>query len=383
MFAVPGCYVYTGAMTTAPSDRRPRLWRIMALIAVTVLLHLIVISWGGRHIRIPAPASMQENSISVSLRTPPAPTQPVSLPVAKAAVKPKPRPRPKPQPVAPVASDTLTTTTTVSTEATDDKATAAADDVPAPAEKTPAEMAAADAADTPPKPEAPDTSGGTHYTVDPPPSASLEYDVQATYNNMAVHGSGTITWKSDGSRYTIEGKAEDFFFTFLRFSSSGDINEFGVAPELYTEQRIRKAATNTHFHRERKQISFSASTNTYPSVGGEQDRASVVWQLVAIGRGDPGKFAPGATIDLFVAGPRDGEVWRMQVIGEEDIRTPAGAARAWHVVRVPRPGSYEQQLDIWFAPQQQWYPLRLRFSETNGDFLEMSLSKLNSLPPGT
>ncbi|WP_050464616.1 DUF3108 domain-containing protein [Herbaspirillum autotrophicum] len=370
-------------MTTAPSDRRPRLWRITALIAVTVLLHLLVINWGGRHIRVPAPAALQENTISVSLRTPPAPTQPVSLPVAKPAVKRKPKPKPQPPAPAPVASDTLAIATTTSAVTTDDKATAATEESADSAENTPADKADTSAADTPPKADTPEAPGGTHYTVDPPPPASLEYDVQATYNNMAVHGSGTITWKSDGSRYTIEGKAEDFFFTFLRFSSSGDINEFGVAPELYTEQRIRKSATNTHFHRDRKQISFSASTNTYPSVGGEQDRASVVWQLVAIGRGDPGKFAPGATIDLFVAGPRDGEVWRMQVIGEEDIRVPAGPARAWHVVRVPRPGSYEQQLDIWFAPQQQWYPLRLRFSETNGDFLEMSLSKLKSLPPGT
>lgn len=365
-------------MTAAPSDRRPRLWRIPALIAVTVLLHLLVIRWGGQYIQVPAATTPATNSISVSLRTPPAPTQPVSLPVAKPVIKRK--PKPPPQPVAPAAtSDALamTSTSTATADVPDDSATAATGETLDKSEKTPAEMAA-----TAP-PETPEAQSGTHYTVDPPPSASLEYDVQATYNNMAVHGSGTITWKTDGSRYTIEGKAEDFFFTFLRFSSSGDINEFGVAPELYTEQRIRKAATNTHFHRDRKQISFSASTNTYPSVGGEQDRASVIWQLVAIGRGDPAKFAAGATIDLFVAGPRDGEVWRMQVIGEEDIRVPTGPARAWHVVRVPRPGSYEQQLDIWLAPQTQWYPLRLRFSETNGDYLEMSLSKLKNLPPGT
>ena len=126
-------------------------------------------------------------------------------------------------------------------------------------------------------------------------------------------------------------------------------------------------------------ISFSSSTTTYPLVGGEQDRASLIWQLAAIGRGDSTKFNPGATIDLFVAGVRDGEVWRMQVVGQEEMQLPAGKMQVWHVVRQPRPGSYDQQLDIWFAPGLEWYPVRLRFTETNGDYLDLSLSKRKNL----
>jgi hypothetical protein len=49
---------------------------------------------------------------------------------------------------------------------------------------------------------------------------------------------------------------------------------------------------------------------------------------------------------------------------------------AWHVVRIPRPGSYEQKLDIWLSQQQGWYPVKLRFTETNGEYLDMSLSNL-------
>jgi len=49
---------------------------------------------------------------------------------------------------------------------------------------------------------------------------------------------------------------------------------------------------------------------------------------------------------------------------------------AWHVMRAPRAGSYDKKLDIWLAPQQQWYPVRLRETETNGDYLDMSLSTL-------
>jgi hypothetical protein len=101
--------------------------------------------------------------------------------------------------------------------------------------------------------------------------------------------------------------------------------------------------------------------------------------LVAIGRGDREKFIRGATIDLFVAGVRDAETWQMQIVGNEEIDVGTGKTRAWHVVRAPRPGSYDQKLDIWLAPQQEWYPVRLRYTEVNGDYLDMSLSKIQAV----
>ena len=90
-------------------------------------------------------------------------------------------------------------------------------------------------------------------------------------------------------------------------------------------------------------------------------------------------FAPDAEIDLFVAGARDGEVWRIHVVGREQIETGAGKTLAWHVRRAPAPGSYDKSIDIWLAPQQDWYPVKLRETDKNGDYLDMSLS---SLTPG-
>jgi hypothetical protein len=48
----------------------------------------------------------------------------------------------------------------------------------------------------------------------------------------------------------------------------------------------------------------------------------------------------------------------------------------WHVVRMPKPGSYDQKLDFWLAPQHEWYPVKLRYTETNGDYLDLSLSAM-------
>lgn len=192
-----------------------------------------------------------------------------------------------------------------------------------------------------------------------------------------MYGSGTISWQTDGSSYTVDGEFGVLFITALRFKSSGDISDIGIVPQLYSEKRFRRSETNTHFQRDPALISFSASTLSYPRTGGEQDRASVIWQLAGIGRGDSAKFVAGSSIDLFVAGTRDAETWHILVLGQEEIIVDGVSVYAWHVTRAPKKGSYDQKLDIWLAPQQNWYPVRLRYTEANGDYLDMSLTSLN------
>lgn len=361
-------------MTEATAFPPTRRWRIAALILLTIVLHVLAIHWGKAYFNATDTDAHATSSVSVTLRPMELPRQPVSLPVAAArkpskTVKPRPPVSPAPEVSNAVAavdaiSDTPSTVNAVAPEPVH----AAASAEPAPTS-------------APPTDDSPPAVQGTQYHIDPPPSAELEYDVLAFSDNLTWHGTSTLDWKTDGSRYTVDGEVYTRLFAkiaFLNFTSSGEIGAFGVEPELYTEKKRNRPATNTHFNRERNLVSFSASTTNYPRAGGEQDRASLIWQLAAIGRGDSAKFAPGAVIDMFVAGVRDGEVWRMQVVGQEEIRLITGAAQVWHVVRQPRPGSYEQRLDIWLEPGRQWYPARLRFTETNGDYLELSLSKLKT-----
>jgi len=354
-------------MTEATAFPPARRRRVAALILLTIALHVLAIHWGKDYFNAADTDERSTSSVSVTLRPLELPSQPVSLPVAAAPKSPKPAKQRPPAPPAPQPTEAVATADAVPAT------------VSAPAPEPAQDVAAAEPAA--PKDDSPPLVQGTQYHIDPPPSAVLEYDVVAFSDNLTWHGTSTLDWKSDGNRYTVDGEVYTRLFAkiaFLNFTSSGEIGAFGVEPELYTEKKRNRAATNTHFNRERNLVSFSASTTTYPRAGGEQDRASLIWQLAAIGRGDRSKFVPGAVIDMFVAGVRDGEVWRMQVIGQEEIRLIDGAAQVWHVVRQPRPGSYEQRLDIWLEPGRQWYPARLRFTETNGDYLELSLSKLRT-----
>lgn len=309
-----------------------------------------------------------------SVSTPPA------LPVAKAA-QPKPKAKARPRPAArpaPAEHMPAAVAETVAVQSDAGMETPGTSIEPAaalPATETLTQAPESSAAGK--IPDATPEQTGVHYKVSPPPSVELKYDVKKVpRDGQPMYGHGTINWQSSGSSYVINGDAGVLFITALTFKSEGTIDDFGVAPLIYSEKRFRKSETNTHFHRERNTISFSASEISYPRKGGEQDRASIIWQLSGIGRGDSEKFAPDAEIDIFVAGVRDGEIWRIRVSGKEDIEVGAGKMSTWHVVRAPKPGSYDQKLDIWLAPQHEWYPVRLRYTETNGDTLDMLLSDM-------
>ncbi|MBK4736533.1 DUF3108 domain-containing protein [Noviherbaspirillum pedocola] len=375
-----------------PHRRIPTAARILALLALSALLHLLAIDWAGGGLSLPRWRSEAPPTVQVELKSAPAavPIAPPPPPKPQAKAQPKPPPRPKPRRQARVRPPAPPVAVLPPSPPID--AAAPADIAPQPEQTaaTPAQGDAAEAAkpqaatpapSAPVAPETPKAAEAPPPVFRMPPSAELKYEVQALREGQTVYGSGKIAWRSGGTGYEVRGEAGVLFFTLLEFGSRGMVDEHGVAPTIYTEKRFRRSETATHFRREEGLISFSSSTVTYPRHGGEQDRASIVWQLAALGLGEPGRFAPGAQIDVFVAGVRDGETWSMKVQGLEDIDTASGRIRAWHVVRVPRPGSYEQKLDIWLAPERHWYPMRLRWTETNGEYLDMSASSVTPLPP--
>ena len=378
-----------GTMSSARTDGsiRPagaRSWQRWAVVGLlSLLLHLFVLNWANGNFRMPQalgeepPAALQ--STLIQLQAPQASPGPKPAPAVLPAAKPaKPRAKPPVQAKAPAANTALpvaTETTPVLSAATSDTAMASI-----PASSTAPASAAADAGFGWPEIAALETAAATpeqnSYRIDPPPSATLGYDVQALREERMVYGHGKIAWKANGSQYTIDGEAGILFISLLNFGSRGQIDEFGIAPTQYTEKRFRRPPTETRFDRAGKLISFSASAKSFPLQGGEQDRASIIWQLAGIGRGDATRFVPGAQISLFIAGVRDGSTWNIQVLGEEEIQVGLGALRAWHVRRAPRAGDKDQIIDIWLAPSHHWYPVKLRFTETNGEYLDLSLADI-------
>lgn len=210
------------------------------------------------------------------------------------------------------------------------------------------------------------------------PSANLNYTIQARQSGLTLNGEGFVKWQADDRHFSVNSETRAMLVgKVLEASSEGEIDSFGLAPMQFVNKRFRKEATTTAFNRDAGIIYFSQSKETYPIKGGEQDRTSIIWQLIAIARAAPQQFKPGSEWTFFVAGQHDAESWTFNVIGSEKIDTPMGKLDAIHISKAPPPDATAQQLDIWLAPALEWYPVRLRFTDPDNDFIEQTLHHIS------
>lgn len=210
-----------------------------------------------------------------------------------------------------------------------------------------------------------------------PPSADLHYSIKARHKGFALSGEAIISWRVSDDKYTVSTDMRSSLLgKILENRSEGTIDSYGVAPAQFYEKRVRKDGWTTRFERDSKTISFTESKLSYPIKGGEQDRGTAPWQLVAVARAAPEKFTPGSEWTFFVAGRRDAEPWIFKVVNRETVGTGFGPVAAVHLVKSSPAHSHEQTLDIWLAPSHEWYPVRLRFTDNDGEVIEQMLDKI-------
>jgi hypothetical protein len=367
-------------------------WATLAILFITLLLHLLILQWVEDELKLALSIPSDAALLDLELE----PTTSVRLLRAPASQRAQKKSPVKTDPTPPTPEPSATTSTPESTASTDPASPASAN----PAEssnETGSAAASVDSAQTPTetsKPEpgietatanavpqaqeqtAPVAASSIFTKVSLPPPAQLNYTVLAARDGRKVEGRGTINWQPSGEQYSISGDAGIIFLTVLNYKSTGSVDLSGITPELYVEKRFGKSETNTHFHRERKTISFSASTNSYPTSGGEQDRASVIWQIAAMGRGDSDKFTPGLNFGMLIAGTRSAAVWRVVINGKQSVRLTNETVQAWHLTILPVEQSQELQFELWLAPEKEWYPVKLVYSDKKSGFLELVLNKL-------
>lgn len=208
------------------------------------------------------------------------------------------------------------------------------------------------------------------------PSVELAYTIDARQRGFPIDGSAIVRWSVNGSSFSIDTETRAALFgKIMHARTVGAIDDFGLAPVRFDEKRFSKTPTATSFDRTARSIRFSASDATYPINGGEQDRNSIVWQLIAVARATPARFKPGSEWTFFVAGQRNADLWTFKVLKTERLQTALGPLDTLQIARMPADGK-GQQLDLWLAPQREWYPVRLRFSDDNGDYVDQTLQRI-------
>ncbi|ABM40698.1 conserved hypothetical protein [Acidovorax sp. JS42] len=394
---------------------------LLLLTAVVLALHWLVLVGlprGGTDQGAPQRLAFHTRMVEPP-PPPPPPPEPQAAPVPPPASKPRPRPvrKPPPPPVeappptrhaepapvmeapaqaapspaespAEVPADSSTPPPEVPADAAAPSAPLSPASDPAMPAMAEASSASAPAAASQPAQEAPALTAGVEIlppgaagavagTEPPPvrlpPSARLAFDVTGEVKKFHYNASAELLWRQDGTQYEARQQIKAFLLGARSQSSVGQITPQGLRPTRFGDKsRSERAA---HFDFERGEVIFSANAPRAAIGSGAQDRLSVFIQLGALLAAAPERYPPGTRITLTTVGARSAERWTFTVEGPQTLELPAGSTPALKLQRLPRPDQrYDQKAELWLGTDMGYLPVRIRLTQANGDFADLSLS---------
>lgn len=263
--------------------------------------------------------------------------------------------------------------------------TTAAPTPAAPADPTAAAPAGSDAG-LPSTEPTPTTSAPTTSDAGSPPPAFTAmnsgahlYKVIFTKSGNSNQGKALVKWQQDGEKYTLAMTASMLFIDVFTWGSTGLMSAMGLQPERFSDKRYRKSEVAAHFDRVQGKIIFSANTPEAALLAGAQDRISVIWQIAGMLSADPKRYPPGNTFSLQTVSSTDAEPWLFTVNESETLNSEKGPQVAVRLTRNPR-REFDQKIELWFVPALNYLPARFRFTETNGDYVDVVWQSVDNLP---
>ena len=293
-------------------------------------------------------------------------------------------PRPAPARPAPLSAPTPAAPRVEAVAAATPEPPASAASAPMPAEAppepAPAEPPVVAAAIPAPAASAPGDEPGPEW----PDSVQLDYRLSGYYRGD-VSGDGRVQWLREGRHYQVhlEMRIGPEFAPLVsrRMSSDGQLSARGIAPQRYDEvtrtlMRAPRQATVRFLAQPDGGTEVQlADGSKHLAAQGVQDASSQFVQLTWLFLTGREALAPGRIVELPLALPRKLYAWRYQVIGEELLETPMGTLNTWHLQPLLQSDEKLRDLkaEVWLAPTLQYLPVRLRVSQDEQTFIDLSL----------
>ena len=211
------------------------------------------------------------------------------------------------------------------------------------------------------------------YRVRLPPSATLTYAVtRSAPGQPALAGEAAqLVWEETNGAYRLRVEG---VLGLLESEGRGD--DAGIAPDQASEAGAAGGTQLTRFNREARRIEHGPLAASEPLRLGSQDRASVLMQLAGIGLAEPDQVQD--TIDIVVAEAAGVRVVRWQVMGNEQLDTPAGVLATVRLAQLAPAG--EARVEVWLAPQRDWLPVQLRVTRPDGTVANQVVTGIETAP---
>jgi hypothetical protein len=366
-----------------PLQTKHWLTLLATLFVIVLIAHLAIITSARGHFNIKK--TVQTTAFTTRVIELPTPT-PVVEKTPEVVAPPKPV-KPKPAAVvapkaAPAVLPTPVETAVAPPEQPVPVATASS---VAPAAVTPVAEAALSTAATIPEPAQPTSAATSSEASLPPPaftalnSGRHTYKVIFTKSGNSNQGKADVQWQQDGEKYALSMSASMLFIEVFAWKSLGLLSPTGLLPERFSDKRYRKSEVAAHFDRAQGKITFSANTPEVALLAGAQDRISVIWQIAGMLSADPQRYPPGSTFSLQTVSSTEAQPWLFTVNEPEALNLETGSQIAMRLTRNPR-REFDQKIELWFVPAMNYLPARFRFTETNGEYIDVVWQSVENLP---
>ena len=197
----------------------------------------------------------------------------------------------------------------------------------------------------------------------------LGYDFEGVISSPYT-GSAELLWQHEGGSYTSQLVVRKFGLSLQTWTSKGTLTAQGLEPLRFISKRLGKEEVSAHFARAQGKITFSAGTPEAALEAGAQDQLSVFMQLASLLAGKPAQWTPGKAVIFQAVGDRYAERWTFKAGALEPIKVPGGTFPAIKMTHEPT-AERSQKLELWYVPSVGYLPLRIRITESNGDFLDL------------
>ena len=343
----------TSIPSPSRAPRRSRYWPLLALLTLAVLLAHWGLLQGGVLVLQPAADPQGAVTRAFTTRTIHMASSAPVVPAVVAVVRPRPAKSAAPalaQPDGVLESNQAVDLVDTAQAAIETIATDVADGAPAAEPAAPAATAMA-----------------TAQSLRIPGSTRLKYDINGEVNGFRYYANGELLWLHDGITYDARLEISHFLLGSRVQTSKGQLTALGLEPIRFGDKVRSEVAA--HFERSKNKVSFSANTPDAPLLPGAQDQLSVFLQLAAMLGGDADRFSAGTHIAFQAVGPRSSEAWDFVVGAAESMELPGGRVKALKLTREPT-GENDPKVEVWFAAEMDYVPVRIRLSQSNGDFVE-------------
>jgi hypothetical protein len=216
------------------------------------------------------------------------------------------------------------------------------------------------------------TEAGSFPPVAVPAPMVLLYKLQGQAKGFNYSAKGELRWLPVGQRYEARLEISAFLLGSRVQTSRGEITANGLQPQRFSDKVRSEVAA--HFDWAQRKVIFSANTPQAELQNGAQDHLSAFIALAALLGGDLQRYLPDGGITLQAVGPREADVWRVQMNGQETLDLPIGKLSTYKLTRPPvKP--YDLNVELWMAPSMGFLPARIRLTQHNGDFIDQLLQE--------